>query len=750
MQDFKKLLFLFIHIYFFNSTIYSQTLKVQPNMPRFLRQGDHIELSTKIVNLSDTELTGQVQLQLFDAATNQSVDGWFMNTFPNQYFTVAARQSEAVKFPIQVPFLFNSSLIWKVMAVTNSSALSLSDGEQDALPVLSNKILITESLPVLMRGSGTKSLAFDKLLSSENSESLQNHSLTVEYTSNPAWYAIQALPYLMEFPYECTEQTWNRFYSNALATTIINSSSRIKQVVGQWRNHDTSAFLSELQKNQELKSILLEETPWVLEAKSEEQQKKNIALLFDLVRLKNELAANLEKLKGMQLYNGAFAWFKGGPEDRFITQYIISGIGHLRKLSGIPENQVGEMNAIVKSGINYLDNKLKEDYDLSLKRKKLDTREINYLQIQYFYMRSFFPEYTISKKIKTAHNFYFKQLTKIWDKQNKYMQGMIALTLYRSGDFKTSKDIINSLKETAIIGEESGMYWKEDKMNYKWLWWNAPIESQSLLIEAFNEISQDVKTVDELKTWLILNKQTNHWSTTKATADACYALLLTGNNWINQEPLVQIKLGPAIIINNKDQKTEAGTAYLKYTFDANAIKPEMGNIAITVNQNGSMPTWGAVYWQYFEDMDKIKESNTPLQLEKKLFIEKNSDTGPVLLPVNEGQELQVGDKVKVRIVIRVDRDMEYVHLKDSRVSGFEPVNVLSEYKYQGGLGYYQTTKDASSDFFFNYIPKGTYVFEYPLFVSHSGNFTNGPATIQCMYAPQFIAHSTGERIDIEE
>src|SRR5205814_1515768 len=325
-------------------------LMVQPNAPRFLREGDRMEFSAKIVNLTDKEFTGQAQLQLLDATTNQSVDGWFQNIFPNQYFTVAAGQSEAVKFPIQVPYAFNKSLTWTIVAKSGD----FSDGEEDAVPVLTNKTLVTETLPLNMKGTETRNFRFDKLLHSSESETLQNYALTVEYTSNPAWYAVESLPYLMEYPYECAEQMWNRYYANSLAGMIANSSPRTRQIFEGWKTKDTSALLSNLQKNQELKSVLLEETPWLLEAKSEEQQKKNIALLFDLVKMSRELENSLDKLKQLQSENGGFVWFKGGPDDRYITQYIITGIGHLKKIKAYASGQQTKLNQILDSAIPYL------------------------------------------------------------------------------------------------------------------------------------------------------------------------------------------------------------------------------------------------------------------------------------------------------------------------------------------------------------------------------------------------------------
>ncbi|MBS1920456.1 MAG: alpha-2-macroglobulin [Bacteroidetes bacterium] len=723
-------------------------LMVQPNAPRFLREGDRIEFSAKIANLTDKELTGTAELQLFDAATNEPVDGAFQNMYANQYFTVASGQSESVNFLLQVPYQFNKALTWRIVA----KAGDFSDGEEASLPVLTNRMLVTETLPLNMRGAGTKHFKFEKLLTSGNSESLQNHALTIEYTSNPVWYAVQALPYLMEYPYECAEQTWNRYYANSLAGMIANSSPRIKQIFEKWRNIDTAALLSNLQKNEELKSVLLEETPWVLDAKSEEQQKKNIALLFDMVKMGNALNSAYEKLKQMQSNNDGFVWFKGGPDDRYITQYIVTGIGHLKKLNGYSKGQESKLKEILATAIPYLDKKIKEDYD-DLKKYKTDLKKYvpGYIEVQYLYMRSFFPEYPVASASQKAYSYFRERAQKTWTQQNKYMEGMIALVLFRTGDSKTPADILKSLKETSINNEELGMYWKD--ISKGWFWYQAPIETQSLLIEAFQEMSKDTKTVGDLKTWLLKNKQTNNWQTTKATAEACYALLLQGSQWLTTERSVEIKLGSTEIVPT-EAKQQEGTGYFKQIIDGQKIDTSMGNISVTIESpkeaiQNNLSSWGAVYWQYFEDLDKITPSATPLKLVKKLFVEKNTDKGPVLTPVNDGDELKVGDKIKVRIELRVDRDMEYVHMKDMRASCMEPVNVLSGYKWQGGLGYYESTKDASTNFFFNYLKKGTYVFEYPLFVTNKGNFSNGITSIQCMYAPEFSSHSEGIRVNVE-
>lgn len=729
--------------------ITQKDLMVQPNPPRFLREGDKMEFSSKVVNLSGKEVTGIATLQLFDAATNEPMDGWFKNVVDKQYFTIGAGQSQAIQFPIEVPYQFNKALTWRIVAKANDG--SVSDGEENMLPVLTNRMLVTEALLLHMRGSGTKNFRFDKLLGSGNSETLTTQSLTIEYTSNPVWNAVQSLPYMMQYPYECAEQTWNRYYANALATMVANSSPKIKQVFDRWRTEDSAALLSNLQKNEELKSVLLEETPWVLAAKTEAQQKKNIAVLFDLMRMSGEQTKAYEKLRQLQSPNGGFVWFKGGPDDRYMTQYILTGIGHLKKLKAVAGLQESNLNRLVQAAIPYLDNKIKEEYEQLLKYKtNLKEYVPSYYVIQYLYMRSFFPQNKISEPALKAVNYFKERAQQTWTRQNKYMQGMIALAGHRDNDLVTPKSILKSLKETAIRNEEQGMYYKDAARS--WWWYEAPIERQALLIEAFEEAGKDAATADDLRTWLLKNKQANNWESTKATAEACYALLLRGTNWMSSTTDVGIDLG-GITINSHENKTEAGTGYFKTMIEGSKVRPAMGNIELTVKQSdaaSTLPTWGSVYWQYFEDLDKITAAATPLRLSKKLFIEKNTATGPVITPVNEGDKIKVGDKVKVRIELRVDRDMEYVHMKDMRASSFEPVNVLSQYKWQGGLGYYETTKDASTNFFFNHLQKGTYVFEYTLFAALPGNYSNGITSIQCMYAPEFSSHSEGIRVNIEK
>jgi TonB-dependent SusC/RagA subfamily outer membrane receptor len=789
------------------SVITQKQLMVQPDAPRFLRQGDRTSLSARIVNLSSSKLKGRVELQLTDPTTNLVVNEPFGNTHADRSFDVEAGQSASVSFPIEIPVTYNRPLTYRIVAhaalpgeragagVAGSGAETsgagvasgetVSDGEEATLPVLNNRMLVTESLPLNMHGDGVRKFSFDKLLQSGSSQSLQQHALTVEFTSNPAWYAVQALPYLMEYPHECAEQTFDRYYANALATMIVNNSPLIAAVFEKWKTADTAALLSNLEKNQELKSVLLAETPWVLEGKSESEQKRNIALLFDMGRMSLGLGSALNKLQDMQSSDGGFPWFKGGPDDRYITQYILTGIGHLQKLGALPAGSAERIKSMVDAALSYLDKKMIDDYDELKKwaagmngeggRKNpvfLDDLVPGMFQVQYLYMRSLFGDKGIPGNVLPALSIYRKQAQHSWLKMSKYMQGMIALALYRTGDIQTGKNIIASLRQNAIRdGSDAGkgMYWAGMEGGY--YWYEAPIEWQSLMIEAFREIGPDAGVDTDLKTWLLRQKQTHNWATTKATADACYALLAGNDPWLSVERKVDIQLGNQSPVEHPGQGVgaEAGTGYFKKVFDGPMVEPSMGNITVTLSSvphsSGAVaspgqkpsarqgpPAWGAVYWQYFENLDRIVPPGgapVPLMLTKKLFVEKNTDRGPVLEPVNEMDTLKVGDKIKIRIELRADRDLEYLHMKDMRASCLEPVNVLSQYKWQGGLGYYESTRDAGTDFFFSSLPRGTYVFEYPVFVGQAGNFSNGITSIECMYAPEFSFHSEGIRVNVK-
>ncbi|MBL0743921.1 alpha-2-macroglobulin family protein [Chryseolinea lacunae] len=728
-----------------NHLVTQKDLMVVTNPPRFFRENDKMTFSVKLSSLVDQELSGQAQLEFLDALTGKPIDALMKNVNKVKPFSLKARQSSAVDWTIEIPEGLQA-ITYRVVA----KAGNFSDGEEMVLPVVTNRMLVTESLPLPIRGKQSKEFHFDKLLNNK-STTLKHQQFTLEFTSNPAWYAIQALPYLMEYPYDCVEQTFSRFYANSIASHIANSHPRIKQVFDTWKNIQPDALLSNLEKNQELKSALLEETPWVLQAQNETQRKRNVGLLFDLNRMADEQGRALDKVAKAQTPNGGFTWFPGLPEDRYMTQHIVTGLGHLDALGVKAIREDHRTWNMATQAVGYLDRKVKEDYEelKRLARRKqitLEENHLGYLQIQYLYSRSYFKDVKVPGDVEEAFQYYRGQAKKYWLTQNLYMQGMLCLALHRYDDKTTPAAMIKSFSERALHSEEMGMYWKSDRGYY---WYQAPIETQALMIEVYDEVAADIKSVEDLKVWLLKQKQTQDWKTTKATTEACYALLRRGTDLLSNSTLVEVKVNDVVVDPTKreDAKVEAGTGYFKTAWQAGEITSGMGKINVTKTTDGV--AWGAAYWQYFEQLDKITPAETPLKLKKDLFLQQNSDRGLVITPLSDKTALQVGDVVKVRIELRTDRDMEYVHLKDMRAAGFEPVSTLSTYRYQDGLYYYESPRDLATNFFIGYLPKGTYVFEYDLRVSQRGDFSNGVTTIQCMYAPEFSSHSQGIRVNIK-
>lgn len=776
-------------------TVTQKELMVIPNAPRFLREGDQITISTKIANLTEKKLSGMARLELTNPVTGEFLSRIFQGEIGRNYtltsdltdkvFTVDAKGNTQVSWKLNIPEGLQA-VQYKIIAVSADPEKGdqFSDGEQNALPVLSNRMLVTETLLMWVKSNETKTFTLDKLakLGTEalevqenghknmSSSTLRHHKLTLEMTSNPAWYAVQALPYLMEYPYDCNEQTFSRYYANALAQHIVTSNPKIEAVFNQWASSTSAnSLLSNLEKNQELKSLLIQETPWLRDAQSETEQKKRIGLLFDLNKMNNELSSALRKLKQNQLPSGAWPWFNGGYANRFITQHIISGFGHLKQLNVI--SSAVEMQ-MIQNAIQYLDAEFVKEYkDIRKYNKDADLSKdhLSYTQLHYMYVRSFYPEVKASKELETIMDYYKSQMQKYWLKRSLYAKGLMTLTLHRMNDDATAGKILKSLKENSITSDELGTYWKANTNS--WYWHQASIETQALLIEAFSEVgvaSYDVtlsaveaqkettNIVDNLKIWLLKNKQTNKWKTTKATTEAVYALLLQGSSWLDASEMVDVKVGNETINPSTldNVKVEAGTGYYKTSWTGEEITAEQANV--TISKKGDGIAWGALYWQYFEDLDKITSADlpagrqgTPLKLSKKLFLKTNTDKGEEISEITKNTKLNVGDLVRVRIELRSDRDMEFVHLKDMRAAGFEPINVLSQYKWQDGLGYYESTKDAATNFFMDYLPKGVYVFEYDLRVNNAGDMSNGISTIQSMYAPEFSSHSEGVRIKVE-
>ncbi|MBP2616588.1 alpha-2-macroglobulin family protein [Chryseobacterium jejuense] len=720
---------------FFTRT--QKELMVTPNPPRFLRQGDKIQLSAKIDNLSDKEATADIMLYLFDPETSQPLDSIFVNINSLKKINIAAKGSAQASWDIKIPYALDH-VGYKVIAKTKN----YSDGEENILPILSDRMLVTETVPVSIKEGQTKTYTMNGLLNNA-STSAANFNLSVELTSNPLWFAVMSIPYLRTFPHECSEQLFSRLYGNMLSTYIMNSSPKIRKVFDEWNAKETPS--NPLDANENLKTILIGETPWLSRIKDQKEQMEQLAVFFNLNTMQRDLKKAQRDLVDRQNSDGSFSWFPGGGKDKTISGHILGGFGKLNKMlkGKSDEYFTNEINRVIKNSISYLD---KEYYDKLINdRKSSDKMDVGDY-VSYFYYRSYWTETEIPSELKKMLNTLANTYVKTFDEYSLYHQAMIVTLLQRYGYRDLAKKCVADLKKEAKTSEENGMYW--DNNISGWYWYQAPIETQAMLIEAFSEVTpEDMKSVEEMKVWLLKNRQTEGWGTTKSTTEAVYALLNYGKSWLNAEKGITMKLGNETIFpaNNLSKTSEAG--FFKKSYSWKDVTPEKAKLEVQKNSPGI--AWGGMYYLYYEDMDKvIAHHSSDVSVEKKLFLKIFDGNESKLKEVTTENPVKLGDLVTVRLVIHTSRDMEYIHLKDMRASGFEPVNVLSSYKWQNGAGYYESTKDAATHFFFDSLPKGTYVFEYELKANNVGDFSNGITSFQNMYAPAMSAHSEGMRVKI--
>lgn len=710
--------------------ISSKPLMVLPNLPRFVRQGDEVSISTQVINNSKEAVSGRVRIELFDPATDQPIICLSKSQRP---FELQPDSVTTVSWMIPIPKQI-SLLGVRILADSEKG----SDGEQQIVPVLSNQLLITESTPFYLTKEGEKQIRI-----TGNSEGATPFRLTLEMTGNPIWYAVQALPTITQPNNDNILSWFAAYYSNTLASYIAQAHPRIQKVINQWtaQGGNASTLYSNLEKNQELKNILLEETPWVLAADNETEQKQRLSLLFDLNRADGLREAALRQLIQQQNEEGGWSWFKSFPASRAITLSILKGMSQLVQLNAIQYGQA-EKEMQMKA-LKFLDKSMQTDYENLLKYdKKWQNAWPSPEQVEFLFVRSSYRDIPELGDAREAIRFYTNQAEKHWNQYSLINKGEIALLMHRNGKKEVATAILTGLKKTATISEEKGMYWANNRRGSDYF--TSPIDTHCLLMSVFNEIAPDTQHTNQMKQWLLNQKRTQNWESVPATVNAIYALLLTGSDWLNtQNTCVATWDGKTY----SNAEGEIATGYLK-TILPNEPATRSANPVLSIRKEGNTPAWGAVYEQYFQDIDKVKGQKGVLSVEKKLFVETNNGTNRQIRPVTPEQPLRIGDKVIVRLTIRTDREMDYVFLKDLRAGCFEPADQLSGTESRDGIWYYRSPKDVSENFFINRLPEGTFVLEYPVYVSRSGEYAGGISTIQCMYAPEFVSHTAGESLRI--
>lgn len=710
-------------------SITQKDLNIIPNFPRFFRSGDRVVISAKINNTTDKPASGIAQLKFRNAYTEKEIE--LSDDTVQKNFSIDDQGNTEVRWRVHIPEN-TGALRYRISA----KAGNFTDAQTDVLPVLSDRLFITESFPFWVNPHQEKDFEFSALKNND-SETLQNHSLRLEYTANPVWTALGALPSLIEFPYACSEQTFARFFGSSLALDLVDKNPDVRQVLQDWKSKEN--IKTPLEENEDLKSIALKETPWVKTAQSQEQQQHELAKILDPGKTKRKMTSAIRRLHDMQLDSGAFPWFSGGRENRRISLYIFAGFARLQALGIHFKN-----DANYKEIITGLDRYLSDYYE----RKAIDHGEIqpeklSLAMLEYFKAKNQISAVDTNSKLADIKKALLKKYKTDWLELSLRNKLSLALVAQQHGQKSFATTITEALKEQAVINSDNGMYWKENTAGRSW---NAsPIATQSLAIEAFSKIDKDKEIINRLKEWLLRQKQLQAWESTKATTQAVYALLLQAKSFSNKTNSTQLSLGKTAI---DFSEASAKTGYVQKKFTPDQISADKA--AIQVDNTTDSPQYGALYWQYFEDSDKVKASNSgELSIEKEWFIKIKGAKADQLQPLDK-RKPKIGDLLTVRIVIKADEDFDFMHLKDLRPAGLEPVDVLSDYKYQDGLGYYQSTKDVATHFFFDHLPKGTHVFEYNLRVNNPGDFSGGTTTLQSMYAPEFSVRSAGKRLEVKK
>lgn len=697
----------------------SKEFMLQPNMPRFVRVGDKANIAASLMNLSDKGVKGTVRMELFNPETEKVFYS------QKQKFDVKGGETGHVNFTFEVG---DKYAVMACRMVADGDTFS--DGEQRYIPVLTDKQWVTETVPLNVNGEGAHIFSLENLFN-KHSKTASEQRLTVEFTAHPAWYAVQALPVVANPQNEDALSWATAYYAHSLAACIVKENPRIKQIFDSWKAQSGTkeTFMSNLQKNQELKNILLAETPWLTEATNEAEQKQRIATLFDLNTMNSQLAVSVEKLGELQNADGAWSWYKGMQGSRYVTTQVMEMLVRLNALTH--QDADSRMQPMIQKGFEYLGKQAAEEYKSMKEAEKKGAVGLRPSEqvLRYLYICALDGKAPVDEKV---NRYFIDKLSGEGKELTIYGKALGAIILQQAGKVAEAKLFMQSLMEYSVVTDEMGRYFDTPKARYSWFSYKIPTEVAAM--EAIQRITKDTKAIDEMKRWLLKQKQTQTWETLIATADAVYALMATGaSDLLANTGGVEITLGKEVIRTPADD----AIGYIKKT----VIGDVMNIKKVRVDKEGTGMGWGAVYAQYLESMDQIGEQGNGLSVSRQLY--KGDEA------LNESAPLKVGDKITVRLTVKADRDMDFVQIKDDRAACMEPLQAVSGFRWSNGLGYYQATKDASTQFFIDQMRKGTYVIEYQVYVNRTGEYQTGIATVQSAYAPEFGGHTGGYRVMVE-
>lgn len=682
-----------------SEAVAKKEVMIQPNMPRFVRMGDNAMISAKVMNTSEKNVKGTAKMELLDPETERVV------YTQNETFNVAQGETGTVNFNY-TPDNNKNLYICRITA----NGKSFSDGEQHYLPVLDNRERVTVTVPFSQNGAGTKTINVSKLFPVKDN----NNKLTVEYTNNPAWMMVQALPSVANEKENNAIDQCASYYVNSIAKSIVDSNPKIKSTFNLWKTdkNNNNTLTSSLNKNEDLKDIMLKETPWVNDADNETEQKERIADFFDESGIQNRLSNAINKLQGLQNEDGSWSWWQGMDGSMYMTTAVTEMLVRLNAM------KIGDKDAtrdMLNKAFKYMDRETVKNVELMKEKKCFPYFDA----IHYLYICAL-GDRQLSGETKSASDYLISLMKKEIKDQSIYEKALSAIVLYGNGEKTKAAEYVKSLKEYSVITEEKGRYYDTQRAGYSWCDYKIPTEVAA--IEAIKRITPDDKqTVEEMQRWLIQEKRTQCWNTPINSINAIYAFLYGNDDVLNT------KESATLTVDGKKLTQSAATAGMGYV-KTSVSGANMNTFSAVKTSKGT--SWGAVYAQYMQKTSDVEESNSGLSIKREII---------------SGNELNTGDKITVRITIKADRDFDFVQVQDKRAACMEPVRQLSGYNW----GYYISPKDCTTDYFFDMMTKGTHVIETEYYIDRSGKYETGTCTAQCAYAPEYKATAKSMTINVK-
>lgn len=679
--------------------IAQKPVMIQPNMPRFIRRGDQSTISARLTNTTEQVQTGVAVLQLTDPLTEKIV------LEQSATFSLSANATQSVTFDVDARAFDPTLLVCKVVA----KGEQYSDGEQHYLPVLSDEELVTVTVPFTQTEPGIKRIEIPL------PQNVKDNRITIEYTNNPAWLMVQTLPSVGNpSEYNAVDQAAS-YYANAIAQYLIDQHPRIKTIFDQWmmEQGNESSLMSALEKNQELKELVLEETPWVMDAKSETTQRKQLSDFFETNQMKARQDATLRQLEKLQLGDGGFCWWKGMPSSLYMTVAVSEMLVRLNAMTG----KHSATSMMLSRAFDYMGSEMVKLVDEMKKEEKKGHHPIfpNHQALQWLYLCKLDGR-TLPQQVQVANAYLTKLLKKEVKNQSIYEKALSAMILQ-------NKTYVQSIKEYTVWREDMGRYFDTPRAGYSWHDYRIP--TQVAAIEAIQMLTPaDTQTIMEMQRWLLQEKRTQAWSTPINSVNAVYAFLHG-----NQQALSIEEQQTVLTIDGKVldlPKATAGIGYVKTVVTNEQPK------TFSAEKTSEGTSWGALYMQFMQKTKEIADQGSEITVKREI------------IPVGT-DPLRVGDRVKVRLTIVAARDLDFVQIVDKRAACMEPVEQLSGYR----RGVYCSPKDYTTHYYMDRLVKGKHILETEYYIDRIGVYETGTCTVQCAYAPEFRATCSSKNIVVK-